>query len=102
MLRKNPDPFVANNFDTVTMLQTEKFFTMFVINDDTSVDVEIEKKYTRNTSNMFSISGTASINLYKTKIAEISIDMISSVVSSKVIIAILEDALRKYDELLSE
>ena len=102
MLRKNPSPFVSDYFDTVTMLQTEKYATMFVINDDTSVDVEIVKKYTRSTSNMFSISGTASINLYKTKIAEISVDMISSVVSSNVVITILEDAIRKYDALLSE
>ena len=102
MLRKNPDPLITSHMEIFTRVQTEKYFEMFVISDDTSVNVIVEKKYSRNTSNMLSICGVAEIKMCKTKIAEISVEMISSVVSSQVIISILESALRKYDELLSE
>ena len=102
MLRKNPDPLITNYIEPFTRIQTEKYFELFIISDDTIVNVEIEKKYSRNTSNMLSISGVAEIKMCKTKIAEISVEMISSVVSSQVIISILESALCKYDELLSE
>ena len=102
MLRKNPDPLITNYIEPLTRIQTEKYFELFIISDDTIVNVEIEKKYSRNTSNMMSISGVAEIKMGKTTIAEISLEMLSSVVSSQVIIAMLESALSKYDELLSE
>ena len=102
MLRKNPDPLITNYMEPFIRIQTEKYFELFVISDDTIVNVEIEKKYSRNTSNMMSISGVAEIKMGKTTIAEISLEMLSSVVSSQVIIAMLESALRKYDALLSE
>ena len=102
MLRKNTDPLVTSHMEIFTRVQTEKYFEMFVISDDTIVNVEIEKRYSANTSNMLSICGVAEIRMCRTKIAEISVEMISSVVSSQVIISILESALCKYDELLSE
>ena len=102
MLRKNPDPLVTSHIEPLTRIQTEKYFELFIISDDTSVNVIIEKKYSRNTSNMLSICGVAEIRMCRTRIAEISVEMISSVVSSKVIISILESALYKYDKLLSE
>ena len=102
MLRKNTDPLITSRMEIFTRIQTEKYFELFIISDDTIVNVEIEKKYSRNTSNMLSICGVAEIKMCKTKIAEISVEMISSVVSSQVMISILESALHKYDELLSE
>ena len=102
MLRKNPDPIISTYVEPFQKVQTERYFTLFVLNDDTIVNVFIAKKYSRNTSSMLSISGVAEIKMCKTQIAEISVEMISSVVSSQVIIAILESALFKYDELLSE
>ena len=72
MLRKNTDPLVTSHMEIFTRVQTEKYFEMFIISDYTSVNVIIEKKYSRNTSNMLSICGVAEIKMCKTKIAEIS------------------------------
>ena len=102
MLRKNPDPIVTSYVEPFKKVQTEKYFGMFVISDDTIVNVLIEKKYNLNTSSMLSISGVAEIKMCRTQIAEISVEMMSSIVSSQVVISILESALSKYDELLSE
>ena len=102
MLRKNPDPLITNYIEPFTRIQTEKYFELYILSDDTIVNVEIEKKYSRNTSNMLSIAGRADIKMGKTQIAEISVEMISSVVSSQVMISILESALSKYDVLLLE
>ena len=102
MVTRNNDPSSVEYFNHVLCKKTEKYFNVFEINDDTYVDVLIEKTYAKNTSYMVAISGLAEIKMHKTIVAELSLEMMSSVVSSNVVISILEEAIRKYDSLLSE
>ena len=102
MVTRNNDPSSVEYFNHVLCKKTEKCFNVFEINDDTHVDVLIEKTYEKNTSYMIAIEGIAEIKMHGTIIAELSLTMMSSAVSSEVVIAILEDAIRKYDSLLSE